>query len=74
VNPPRVSDRDVYWTQAPPIPSARRSFWIERIAAGWRPNRRIRAMGYVEAAEFYGVYVWEYTEVLRPALSLGASP
>ena len=57
-----------YWLEAPPEPSGRLLQWLERIRNGWRPNRRISGMGYYEASEFYGVYIWEYLNVLRPAL------
>lgn len=35
---------------------------------GWRPNRRIRQMCYDCSAEFYGVWLWEYLNVLAPLL------
>ena len=57
-----------YWAAAPPIPSPKLAAWVQRIARGWRPNRRVRAMGYHEAAEFFDVYIWEYLNVIRPAL------
>jgi len=57
-----------YWTEPPPEPSPRLGRWLERIRGGWRPNRRVGQMGYHEAAEFYGVYLWEYFHVLVPAL------
>lgn len=71
--PPRVADRCLYWSEPPPAlsarcMSARCTFWLDRIGRGWRANRRIRIMGYDEAAEHFGVYIWEWMHVLRPAL------
>lgn len=61
-------DVTAYWNEPPPAPSAGLVKWLARIEAGWRPNRRIRAMGYHERAEFFGVYIWEYLNVLYPML------
>lgn len=58
-----------YWTEPPPEPSPRCTFWYQRIKEGWRPNKRIRGMGFQEAAEFYGVYIWEYFHIIRPLLN-----
>lgn len=66
--PPRVADATEYWTSPPPAPSARLGYWQDRIAAGWRPNKRVRALGYHDSADFYGVYIWEWINVLRPLL------
>lgn len=57
-----------YWTEPPPEPSRPLGKWLERIRGGWRPNKRISRMGWGEATEFYGVYVWEYFNLIRPAL------
>ena len=65
---PRV-DRYAYWTERPPEPSPRLASWIDKINAGWRPNRRINSLGYDSSAEFYGVYLWEYLNVIYPMLS-----
>jgi hypothetical protein len=47
------------------------AWWLERINGEeqWRPNRRVRLMGYDEKAEWFGVYLWEYLEVLAPLLN-----
>lgn len=67
--PPRVAHVQEYWTTHPPVgPSARCLAWVQRIREGWRPNRRISTFGYSEAADFYGVYIWEYLEVIGPML------
>ncbi len=57
-----------YWTQPPPEPSPGCLKWVAKIRAGWRPNRRVRAMGYYEEAEFYGVYIWELMNVIDPLI------
>jgi hypothetical protein len=67
--PPRVTDATEFWQSPPPEPSPRLVYWQARIEAGWMPNKRIRAMGYHEAAEFFGVYIWEYLNVLAPLFS-----
>jgi hypothetical protein len=69
VAPPRVRDHYEFWSNPPPEPSPRLLYWKARIAAGWRPGRFIRRMGYDESAEYYGVWIWEYTQVLRPLLA-----
>jgi hypothetical protein len=71
--PPRV-DRYVYWLDQPPEPSTRLQWWLDRITAGWRPNRRIRAMGYDESADWFGIYIWEWTNVLWPRLAEVQTP
>lgn len=67
--PSRVDSVTAYWTEPPPETSQRCLLWQKRIRAGWRPNRRIRGLGYHEKAEFFGVYIWEYLNVLSPMLS-----
>ena len=66
--PPKVENYYLHWISPPPEPSARLIYWKEKVEAGWKPNKRIRAFGYDEASEFYGVYIWEYLYVLRPIL------
>ena len=67
--PPRVDDIYRYWEEQPPEPSARCRYWLDQIEAGWRPNRRWRQMGCYGAAEQFGVYIWEYNNVLWPAFT-----
>jgi len=57
-----------YWTVAPPERSPRLEYWLNRVEYGWRRNRRIRAMGASESARFFGVYMWEWLNVLWPAM------
>lgn len=66
--PQRVSDPEKYWADAPPEESERCTWWVSRIREGWRGNTRIRTMGYYEAAHYFGVYIWEYLEVISPML------
>jgi hypothetical protein len=57
-----------YHRHPPPEPSPAAIKWLRKINAGWRPNRRVRGMGYYERAEFYNVYLWELTNVIDLAL------
>lgn len=66
--PPKVDDVYRFWTEGPPEPSARCLYWLDRIGRGWVPNRRLSQMGYDSSALFFGVYVWEYVNVLSPAI------
>lgn len=59
---------DQYWLDPPPEPSLRLAHWVRKIESGWMPNRRIRGMGYAERAEFFGVYYWEYFNVIYPMI------
>ena len=59
-----------YWLKPPPVRSSGCAKWLKKIEAGWKPNRRIGSMGYYEAAEFYGVFIWEYINEIRPALEV----
>lgn len=72
--PPRVEDVYAFWMKPPPEPSARSLWWALRIKNGWKPNKRVRAMGYADAAKFFGVYVWEYQHELQPLIDLAAKP
>lgn len=65
--PPKVENHYEFWSLPPLIPSERCVYWIEQFEAGWRPNRRIRAMGYDSAAQWYGVWIWEYINVITGA-------
>ena len=66
--PPPVPDVQTYWADPPPEQSPRCAWWLARIAAGWRPNRRIRTLGYHESSEWYGVYIWEFANVISLAI------
>lgn len=69
--PPRVKDHYKYWGDPPPELSERCQWWVRHIEKGWRPNRRIRAECYDCSAEWYGIYIWEFIEVICPALQNG---
>lgn len=66
--PPKVADRYLYWSDAPPEPSPRCLYWLRQIDLGWRPNRHIQNCCYDCSAEWYGVYIWEYLNRIRPRL------
>ena len=61
-------DIQKYWADPPPEPSPNCVKWVAKIQGGWSPNRRIRTLGYYSSAEWFGVYIWEYLNVLRPML------
>jgi hypothetical protein len=46
----------------------RLAWWLDRIANGWIDNNRVGELGWLEKAEFFGVYGWEYVNVIAPAL------
>lgn len=66
--PKQVKDITEYWTSPPPERSERAKYWLQKLNDGWKPNRRIRQLGYEGAAEFFGVYIWEYINVLSPLI------
>ena len=71
--PAAVPDPDTYWNDPPPTQSARCDWWVRQIERGWLPNRRIRAEGYYSAAGWYGVYIWEYRNVITLAIDAQAA-
>lgn len=66
-----VNDVTDYWQEKPPKQSPECTAWIAKIMDGWKPNRRIRQMGYHEKAAFFGVYIWELVNVILPAIDTG---
>lgn len=66
--PPPVGDRYTYWAHPPPEVSGRAQWWLRQIDRGWRPPRRIRVECYDCSAEWYGIYIWEYLNLLAPAM------
>ncbi|MBB3041188.1 hypothetical protein [Nocardioides soli] len=72
--PPAVADHYAFWGDAPPTRSERCAWWVRQIERGWRPNRRIAGECYDCSAEWYGVYIWEYLNVIAPALSSPTAP
>lgn len=41
---------------------------IAKFKNGWKPNRRIRRMGFEEKCELFRIYLWEYHHVVFPLL------
>lgn len=66
--PPRVADRYLYWLDPPPVLSPRCLYWSRQIERGWLPNRRIGSYGYDVSAGWFGVYIWEYLNILYPLI------
>lgn len=66
--PPKVDDVETYWPKPPPEPSEACMYWVRQIRRGWLPNRRISGEGYYTSAEWYGVWIWEYINVLFPLI------
>ncbi|MBY4212880.1 hypothetical protein HQO42_14920 [Rhodococcus fascians] len=66
--PPPVQDEQSYWMDAPPEPSERCRYWVRQIEAGWMPNRSVSGNGYHGSAVWYGVWIWEYLNVLYPLI------
>lgn len=66
----RVTD---YWEDLPKQLTPKCQLWVKRINEGWRPNRRISSLGYHESAEFYGVYIAEFLQVISPLLEQNPS-
>lgn len=72
--PPCVAWGGASTTSPPLSPSLRLLWWLDVIADGWRPNRRIREIrqrGAEAGATFFGVYVWEYVYGITVALRSG---
>lgn len=66
--PPAVEDRYEFWADAPPQMSDRCAYWLRQVERGWLPNRRIRGECYDCSAEWYGVWIWEWLDLLWPAI------
>jgi len=67
--PPPVDDATAYWVTVPPVISPRCNYWISRHHAGtWRSNRWVRRQNYHGAAEWLGVWIWEYLNMIRPLI------
>lgn len=74
IAPPRVNSIEEYWGEDAPVMSARCAYWMQRIAGGWRPSKRIRSLGYYGSADYFGVYISEWLNVLSPMISGHAPP
>lgn len=67
--PSKVKEVMDFWTQPPPELSDRCKWWIRQFENGWTPNRRwCGSQGYHLTAEMYGVYIWEYLNVISPLI------
>lgn len=66
--PSLVTDRYLYWSDPPPSLSDACLYWTRQIDRGWLPNRRIGSYGYDTSAGWYGVYIWEYLNVIYPLI------
>lgn len=70
--PKSVEDVEDYWDDRPPALSNRCVWWMARIINGWRSDGVNSTYSESGKASVYGVYVWEYINVIRPLLrSLG---
>lgn len=68
--PPAVDDIERYWTTPPPVLSPRVEYWLRRLADGtWKPNKRFLRECYDCRTEWLGVYLWEYVNIIGPALA-----
>jgi hypothetical protein len=68
--PPRVVDVQTYWIEPPPALSPRVEYWLKRLTDGtWKPNRRFRSEGYYGAAEYLGIHIWEYWNIIVLAVA-----
>ena len=72
--PPAVADHYTFWLDPPPSRSDRCAWWERQIARGWRPSRRVAREGYDASAQWFGVWLWEYLNVLVPAMSEPVTP
>jgi hypothetical protein len=66
--PPKVQNVEEHWGHLPASPSLRCIWWVGQIKSGWKPNQRIRSMGYHEGSSWFGVWIEEYTKVIAPLL------
>lgn len=69
--PPKVDDHYKYWGNPPRKLSDRCEYWLRQIVErNWLPNRRWRGECYDCRANWLGVYIWEYQNVLLPILRM----
>lgn len=69
--PPPVEDIYKYWADPPPELSDRCKWWIRQMVNGWRPNRHMRGECSDCSAEWYGIYLWEFINVICVVLKNG---
>jgi hypothetical protein len=68
--PPRVTDIEDWWADPPPVLSDRCWYWMRQIERGWMPNRRISGEGYYGSADWYGVWIWEWLNIIHPLIAV----
>jgi hypothetical protein len=61
IYPPRVDDVQRYWAKPPPALSPRCLHVVKRMREGWSPRLNF---GYHGNAEYLGIYIWEYLEIV----------
>lgn len=67
--PPAVDDVTIYWDEPPHELSPRVEYWLRRLTEGtWVPHHEFNALGYDDRAEYLGVYLWEYFNIIYPVL------
>lgn len=66
---PIDDDEYRYFGDPPPGLSERCKYWVRQIERGWLPNKHISREGYSVKAEWFGVYIWEYVNVLAPLIT-----
>lgn len=66
--PPPVRNHYDFWGDPPDERSARCAWWVRQIDRGWRPNRAIESHCYDCSAQWYGIWIWEYVNVIAPKL------
>lgn len=64
--PPPVLERDEVWGFAPLQISERCAWWLQQLENGWRPPRRVSGLGWDGQAQWFGVYAWEWRNLIRP--------
>lgn len=69
--PPKVKDIYANTGRDTGELSERCRWWLRQIERGWRPNRRIASECWECSADWYGVYGWEFMDVICPALKNG---
>lgn len=67
--PPRVPDHYAYWNSPPPQISDRCQYWLRQLDRGFIPNRYVRREGYDGTCAWFGVYLWEYLNLIAPAIT-----
>lgn len=68
--PPAVRDAGAYVLTPPPVLSPRVEYWLRRFSdQTWKPNRRLRRADHETPGRHLGVYLWEYWNLIVPAMA-----